>query len=71
MKKSTHNFIKGWGSLTIFPATNFDEICPPQTVEERTNKITERIKNAFEKAFGELDTEYKQLKKDHENKRSN
>jgi len=70
MKESTHNFVKGWKSLMVFSLHDFDEL-PIETPEERMNKITKRIKNAFEKAFGELDTEYKQLEKNNENKEIN
>lgn len=68
MKKTTRQFLRGCGSiLNIWPSDNYDEIIPTQTVEQRINKVWERVGIACRKALSDLDNQIEEI--NNENRR--
>lgn len=64
MKEQTRQFIKGMGSImNIYPCPRYEEIIPPQTVEQRMNAIWFRVKIACEKSLKELSSYEQEQKK--------
>lgn len=60
MKKSTKQFIRGFGSvINICPSVDYDAVVPRRTPEESMQNSWKRVKTAFEKSVSEFDYEQK------------